>query len=323
MLDLVVIAYLYKKFQHATSHQLALPRTRAVCAPVLASIAVRRLGLHKVLLSNNTELSIAISRYVPILEETSTKEMVLKSWAHDPPKVISDVLESLVAAILIDSAYNFEKTSAVVEELMQDALDALSPDMPPDPVSALLVWAARSGCRRIYLRCVTMSLYLVFGRRLDLSIYRKSRGRPESKQNDAVCVVVHDTVVAGPMTASKLSVAKAFVCEKACMILQDARSPRCLHQLCDCSLSTSATAKANMKTTYIALDGDDPETFLDDSTEEGFEALAQQTLTDTGGSMPLRTEDPGEPGDDQNSETDILEELEVEQMIHAVREEMP
>lgn len=303
VLDLVVIAYLYKKFQHATSHQLALPRTRAVCAPVLASIAVRRLGLHKVLLSNNTELSIAISRYVPILEETSTEEMVLKSWAHDPPKVISDVLESLVAAILIDSAYNFEKTSAVVEELMQDALDALSPDMPPDPVSALLVWAARSGCRRIYLR--------------------KSRGRPESKQNDAVCVVVHDTVVAGPMTASKLSVAKAFVCEKACMILQHARSPRCLHQLCDCSLSTSATAKANVKTTYIALDGDDPETFLDDSTEEGFEALAQQTLTDTGGSMPLRTEDPGEPGDDQNSETDILEELEVEQMIHAVREEMP
>ena len=78
-----------------------------------------------------------------------------------------------------------------------------------------------------------------------------------------------------------------------------------------------------MKTTYIALDGDDPETFLDDSTEEGFEALAQQTLTDTGGSMPLRTEDPGEPGDDQNSETDILEELEVEQMFHAIREEMP
>ena len=125
------------------------------------------------------------------------------------------------------------------------------------------------------------------------------------------------------MTASKLSVAKAFACEKAYMILQDARSPQCLHQLCDCSLSTSATAKANVKTTYLALDGDDPETSLHDSTEEGFEALAQQTLTNTRGSMPLETEDPGELEVEQNSKTDVLEELEVEQMIHVVREEMP
>uniref|UniRef100_A0A0W0FEI6 Dicer dsRNA-binding fold domain-containing protein n=1 Tax=Moniliophthora roreri TaxID=221103 RepID=A0A0W0FEI6_MONRR len=42
ILDLVVIHYLYRKFPSVTSHQLALPRTKAVCSPALSSVAIGR-----------------------------------------------------------------------------------------------------------------------------------------------------------------------------------------------------------------------------------------------------------------------------------------
>ncbi|KAI0059136.1 P-loop containing nucleoside triphosphate hydrolase protein [Artomyces pyxidatus] len=249
VIDLVVMTYLYNKYPRATSGQLSCARARAVCAPVLASVAIRRLGLHNLILMNNTELSMAISKYVPILETTSTQDIVMQSWAHDPPKAISDVMESLVAAILVDSAYNLDKTAAIVETIMEEILEVLSPDMRPDPVSELMVWTARSGCRRICLQ--------------------KSRSRAESKQNDTVCVVVHGVTVAGPVTASNLPVARAFASERARVVLQDVTSDRALGRLCDCGTPPSPAPLT------LVNDLDD---IISDDIEIGFATLAQRML---------------------------------------------
>lgn len=152
LIDLVVIRYLYNKFPEATSGQLSWARSRAVCAPALASVAVNRLGLHKMLLINNVELSVAISKYVPILQSTSSPEIIHSGWKHDPPKAISDVLESVLGAMFVDMNYNFEKASVLVEEVLKELLEVLSPDMPRDPVSELMVWSAQAGCRKISFR---------------------------------------------------------------------------------------------------------------------------------------------------------------------------
>ena len=112
--------YLYNKFPEANSGQLSWARSRAVCAPALASVAVNRLSLHKMLLVNNVELSIAISKYVPILEATSSEEIIHSGWKHDPPKAISDVLESVLGAMFVDMNYNFEKASSLVEEVLKE-----------------------------------------------------------------------------------------------------------------------------------------------------------------------------------------------------------
>jgi endoribonuclease Dicer len=142
----VVIKYLYDKFPGATSHQLALPRTKAICAPALASLAVRRLGLHKIMLVNHVELTEEIERYVPLLQATSGEEIIKRGWRYDPPKVLSDVFESVMGAVLVDSGYNYEKAAAIVEYVMQDLLMALSPSVSRDPVSELVEWAAGCGC---------------------------------------------------------------------------------------------------------------------------------------------------------------------------------
>jgi len=155
VIDLVVMTYLFKKYPCANSGQLSSLRSRVVCGPVLAFVAVRVLGLHEFLLAGNTELIAAVDKYIPILQAMSNRDIVLYSWAHDPPKVISDIFESLVAAVLIDSGYNLDKTFCIVEAVMECVLEILSPDLPPEPVSALFLWVAKSGCKRIHFRYVS------------------------------------------------------------------------------------------------------------------------------------------------------------------------
>ena len=75
--------------------------------------------------------------------------MIIKGWKYDPPKALSDVLESLIGAVLVDSTYDFEQTAAVVEVVMSDMLDVLTTNLPHGPVSEFMVWAATAGCKRI------------------------------------------------------------------------------------------------------------------------------------------------------------------------------
>lgn len=95
---------------------------------------------------------MAISKYIPILQETTAEEIIHHGWKHDPPKAISDVLESNLGAVLVDTHYDFEKTGVVVENVLRGLLEVLSPNMPRDPVSELMVWTARSGCMKISFR---------------------------------------------------------------------------------------------------------------------------------------------------------------------------
>ena len=152
LIDVVVMKYLYDKFPKANSGQLSWARSRAVCAPALASVAVKRLGLHRLLLVNNVELSMAIGKYVPILEALTDEEIVHNAWKQDPPKAISDVLESVFGAILVDSDYDLERTVSVAEMCMDGLLSVLSPSLPKDPVSELMIWVAQAGCRKVFFK---------------------------------------------------------------------------------------------------------------------------------------------------------------------------
>ncbi|KAF8432446.1 hypothetical protein L210DRAFT_960898 [Boletus edulis BED1] len=255
VIDLVIMRHLFQQFPDATSGQLSAARSRAVCGPTLASVAVNRLGLHKHLLINNVELSTAITRHVPILETLSPEDAILKGWKYDPPKALSDVLESLVGAVLVDSAYNFEKTASVVEVAMSDVLGVLTTTLPRDPVSELMVWAATGGCKRI--------------------AFQKSQSNVELRRNDSVSVIVHEQVVAGPITASNLSLSKGLAAERARAILGDPNHEMSLARLCDCR-----RAAEERMDTCSEPPGDQTSQKITDETEEGFASIAQQKLED-------------------------------------------
>lgn len=141
-----MVDYLYRKFPKATSHQLSFLRAKVIRAPALAYLAITKLNLHKTMLMNSMGLYKSIDAYVGPFHAISPQEIVDRGWRYDPPKAISDVFESVVGAVLVDSGYDYEKTAVVVEVVMWDVLEALEVDSVKDPVSELVEWMAREGC---------------------------------------------------------------------------------------------------------------------------------------------------------------------------------
>ena len=154
LIDIVVTEYIFDKFPKATSGQLSWIRSRAVCSPSLARIAIKELRLQNYLLHNNPLLGIAISKYIHhqlVKNDDSThgyEEVVCNGWKHDPPKVLSDLTESVLGAMWVDSGYDYPRARAIVLKVMHPLLERLRPDLPKDPCSELMIWVGRKGCSK-------------------------------------------------------------------------------------------------------------------------------------------------------------------------------
>lgn len=119
---------------------------RIVCALALSFIAVNYLQLHRVLLINQVDLSIAINNAVAELKDLTTEDILTKGWEYRPPKVLCDVFESVIGAVFVDSGWDYERTVAVTENILFDLLDKVTPAVPLDPVTVLQEWLGKSGC---------------------------------------------------------------------------------------------------------------------------------------------------------------------------------
>ncbi|KAL1761626.1 hypothetical protein FB107DRAFT_200640 [Schizophyllum commune] len=214
VINLAVVDYLYRKFPDANSDQLSLPRARAVCNQALSALSVKHLQLHKSVLVNNVELSMAINKHVPILEDKPYPEILVKGWKLDPPKVLGDIFESVVGAVFIDTGYDYEITAAVVEQAMEGLLVHLSPAMPRDPVSELIIWVARSTCQE----------------QIEFRSVRKK------KYPDGIAIYLHGTLLAGPITTMNHLVSRKLASERALSDLRDPQSPRSFVEICCCSM---------------------------------------------------------------------------------------
>jgi endoribonuclease Dicer len=97
----------------------------------------------------------------------------------------------------------------------------------------------------------------------------------ESRRNDSVAILVHDIMVAGPVTAANLSLAKGLAAERARAILEDRNSEHCLSRLCDCGKKMNVDTN---KTAAVDVDVElqcKPD--ISDETEEGFAKIAEMT----------------------------------------------
>ncbi|KAF5379867.1 hypothetical protein D9757_007186 [Collybiopsis confluens] len=210
ILDLVVVHFLYDKYPEAGSDQLALPRTKAVCAQALAYTAVNKLGLHRFLLINSVDLNKDINDYVPHLQEASAQTIVNSGWKFDPPKVLSDVFESVIGAVLVDTGYNYEKTAEIAKAAMENILSILSPAVRLDPITAVLQWVSASTCKE----------------QVKFSVVSKG-------ERDGMQAELHGVVIAGPIVSTSIVVAKNLVAERALTVLQLDKD-HCLSKVCVC-----------------------------------------------------------------------------------------
>ena len=130
-------------------------RSRSVCNPVLGTLSARALSLQKYMLADSLELGTAIDRYLETTQDVHYSRLVVETWAFDPPKPMADLLEAVIGAVLVDSDFSIETVFRVLEPIMAPVLDVVSPEMPRDPTTELMIWAARtSACHRIKYRSV-------------------------------------------------------------------------------------------------------------------------------------------------------------------------
>ncbi|PFH53595.1 hypothetical protein AMATHDRAFT_73403 [Amanita thiersii Skay4041] len=221
ILSLAVMEYLYEQYPQASSYQLSMPRSKAVCAVALAWVAVKRLELHKLLLANNVDLNIAINHYVPVLVTASAEDIVERGWRYDPPKALSDIFESVIGAIFVDSGYNYDVTAAVIQLAMVDILEVLSPGVCRDPVSNLMEWTSGKGCRDVKIRAI-----------------EKAEGERIIK---GMAVLIHDNILVGPIPARSHRISRFEVSSIALDNLKDGEGEALLKKLCNCKRTTKPT----------------------------------------------------------------------------------
>lgn len=79
-------------------------------------------------------------------------EVIDKVWKLDSPKALSDVVESLLGAVFVDSGWRYDVVRDVALHLLQEALEYVHVDMPSDPTSEFLMWVGRRGCTQVCYR---------------------------------------------------------------------------------------------------------------------------------------------------------------------------
>lgn len=294
-MDLVTATHIFHEFPSANSGQMSWMRSQLICNTTFATVAVKKFSLQKYLLSNNVALSKAIMEESEILEAASYEDVIQNVWKYDPPKVLGDIFESVIGAVFVDSGYNFELTTKIANLALEDVLPLVHLDMPKDPVSNLYVFVGKAGCCKIRFKSVSHSLYL----ELFSPPSRKVQSNPEVKRNDSIEVLVHDTVVAGPILASTLALARATASVEALAVLQDEGSEHSLHKLCGCILlGKEASSRPR----------EEREKDLDNETEEGFTALSNLRIDEVSRDERAKESRLEEPED----ENDIAEMEEIE-----------
>lgn len=104
----------------------------------------------------------------------------------------------------------------------------------------------------------------------------------ENRRNDSFSILVHDTVIVGPITAGNLSLAKGLAAERARFVLGDPDSEYSLSKLCDCGkkMAVDPVKPPDVETDIEKLGPEPqekPDSSLNDETEEGFAKLAEMT----------------------------------------------
>ncbi|GJJ12209.1 hypothetical protein Clacol_006450 [Clathrus columnatus] len=284
LLDLVVLEYLYHKFPEATSGQLTWAKSRAVWAPALTTIAIRRLSLQKYLMRNNHALEQAMNKAISEHGDMDYFHVVVEGWRYNPPKALSDVMESLCGAMFVDSHYDYERVKPVILKIMDPLLQVLRPKLPRDPTSELYIYMARKGCQNAR-----------FEKFNSLGV--------ENKLNDSIRFKVHGIVIGEPFHGGSrgLDKAKPLLAFNILKVLETESS---VEGICDCHLT-----KDKLHVTDLSVDRNE----LDDETEEGFAILAAIELQDVA-ELPDSQVHIDRDGDEGENE-DEDEEAQVEALL--------
>ncbi|CBX93957.1 similar to dicer-like protein 1 [Plenodomus lingam JN3] len=130
LLDMAFIMHLYYKYPDKDPQWLTEHKTPMVSNKFLGAVCVK-LGWHRHLKSNTAILSTQIRDYVLEIDEAEREANgAVDYWVnvHEPPKCLADVIEAYVAALFVDSQFDF----SVVQSFFDRHLKPFFADMTLD-----------------------------------------------------------------------------------------------------------------------------------------------------------------------------------------------
>lgn len=139
-------------------------------------------------------------------------------------------------------------------------------------------------------------------------LYRKIQSNSLVNRKNSVIVMVHDHVVAGPISAANKLLAKGLVAEAAMKALSNEASEFALQKICECMCVEDEEEPSDLPERNVR------EKDLNIDTTEGFKLAGHVRLAE------VKSEDDVEETELLDEEQDDLERQEVEQLLVVVRE---
>ena len=109
------------------------------------------------MLADSPILMLAIDDYIESTKDVPYTRLVVETWNFDPPKPMADLFESVCGAILVDSNFDLDLVFKILTPVMADVLSVVSPTMPRDPTTELMIYTSRNGCSRVRYQYVFFS----------------------------------------------------------------------------------------------------------------------------------------------------------------------
>ncbi|KAJ5159977.1 Dicer-like protein 1 [Penicillium canariense] len=109
LLDMVCVEHLYHRFPQKNPQWLTEHKMAMVSNKFLGALAVH-LGLHRHLNHADGPIQGQITRYAEEIQSAEAEsDGIMDYWLHtkDSPKCLSDILEAYIAAIFVDSGFNY------------------------------------------------------------------------------------------------------------------------------------------------------------------------------------------------------------------------
>ncbi|KAI9317068.1 dicer-2 protein [Dichotomocladium elegans] len=224
ILDFLVIRYLFTKYPEADPGQITELKDSCVNNHVLGIICVEN-DLHKNIKHYSGRLVKAIEEFCLELEEVKNKGDAQGEYWRDMsiPKVLSDVVESMLGAVFIDAGFDLDPVEKVFEKWMVPLFEKhVSPDtIHVHPLRKLTTGLQAMGCDGFMLRNFT--------------------SESNAKDSQKCVIFLHDQPLASG-SSDNIKAARRNAATKANLRLEE--DPDLVERVCDCGILDRRRNKA-------------------------------------------------------------------------------
>jgi dsRNA-specific ribonuclease len=123
ILDLLVMKYFFEKYRDANPGKLSMMKSSVVNNDILAYLCYE-VGIYHYIVADAVQIS-EIEKYAAYAKDLSSP---LDDKEYEPPKVLADIMEAVIAGIYVDMKGDLDYTWKALFPVFESILDRITPD---------------------------------------------------------------------------------------------------------------------------------------------------------------------------------------------------